>query len=156
MCGRLQPRARVCPLLRMCTSTTAEETLARLHKSKVQLTMVNTVQLTYPVVSRPLWHGWDIFTQVSKEHDFTQAQVGVSLGLFLVCFFGFGMDTCIPVWMSPWVWVDVVSIHYRYHNLSVLWLSFCPFGGLGFSSLSMSSTILALLHAVEGDINDRN
>lgn len=29
--------------------------------------MVNTVQLTYPIVSRPLLHRWDIFTQVSKS-----------------------------------------------------------------------------------------
>lgn len=44
------------------------------------------------------------------------------------------------------------SLCYR----SVSCLGLCPFGGLAFSSLSVSSRILALLHAVEGDIDDRN
>lgn len=89
MCTRVRQVAATCmsscPLLRTCTSTAAEETSARLHKSREQLTMVDTVQLTYPTVGRPPWHRWDVFTQVSKEHNFTQAPVGVSLG-FVSCF----------------------------------------------------------------------
>lgn len=57
--------------LRMYSNTTAEETLARLHKSKVQLTTVNTVQLTCPSVNRPLLRRRAVFTYVSKDHSFT-------------------------------------------------------------------------------------
>lgn len=45
---------------------------------------------------------------------------------------------------------------YTLTYFSVFCLSFCPFGGLGLSSLSTSSRLLALLHAAEGDVNDRN
>lgn len=43
----------------------------------------------------------------------------------------------------------IITIIFLYYVLVSV-----PFGGSGFSSLSMSSGILALLRTVEGDIND--